>query len=335
MSEKLIRNTLIAEKEKALGEVRIRADQALRDSEQNLLECANRAKHQEKRMVHERDAIINKMNSIENELGNLRLEKQNLTNLVAIEKARADDAECNTMKLQDELKTCSEDVEKLTTRLHESRNEINRVQSSLTASYNKQLADLKNECSALKLELHAYHCKAKEYYLLRESRLAQERVQLEAEDAWSVACGIAEKKSMVEHNLEQARQAAVMNAKATATKASQDAKMFSDTLAKLETEHEAVLFQAHKAMSETEEKQQYMLVKEKQKYLAVSTELSEAQATITRLHKDTNGTLIAAGLKAYKLSRALKETSESLLTETEKTKELNGLLEAATASIDA
>ncbi len=341
-AEKHLQNTLVAETVKALAAERIRSDQVLRDSKQILLESVNQAEEEAERLASERDTIINKMYGMENEMVNLRREKQNSINLAATEKTRADAAEGRAMKLNDELTTRAKEVEELITRLNESRNEIKRVQLSLTASYNKTKVDFENEHSALKLELHACRCKAKEEEsnLLMESRLVQERVEMEAEDVRSVAQKISERNFVIEGNLNQVlktlhktRTAAEEDAKLTTIKALQDEKTFTNTIAKLETERDKALFNASKAVSEMEEKQQFMLLKEQQKRFSISSELNEAQTTVTFLQKDRNRALIVAGLKAYTLCKAHKETSDSLLKEAEKTKELNGLLEAANVSI--
>ncbi len=342
LAEKHLQNTLIAETEKALAAERIRSDQVLRDSKQILLESVNQAEEEAKRLASERDTIVNKMHDMENEMVNLRREKQNSTHLTAAEKTRADAAEGRSMKLNDELTTRAKEVGELTTRLNESRNEIKRVHLSLTASYNNRKVDFENKHSALKLELHVCHCKAKkkESNLLMKSRLEQERVEMGAEDVRSVAQKISEKNFVIEGNLSQVlktlhktRTAAEEDTKLTATKALQDEKMFTNTIAKLETERAKTLLNAHKAVSEMEEKQQFTLIKEQQKYLSISSELNEAQKTVTFLHKERNRALIVAGLKVYTLCKAHKEICYSLLKEAEKTKELNGLLETANVRI--
>ncbi len=311
LSEEHLKNTLIAEKEKALAAERIRADQALHDSEQ---------------MGRERDTVVNKMYGLENALVDLRHEKQNLNNLVAIEKTRANAAESDVEKLQGKRTTYVKQVEELTTHLHESRNEIDRVKSSVTASHNKKEAEFNRELFALKLELHKNQCKAEEIEcdLLRESRLAQERVQMEAEDAWGavrVTAGIARRQ--VEEICKTLHE--------TRVAAEEDTKTFSATLTKLETERDAALFNGHKMLSEMEEKQQHMFKEEERKRLAIRSELIKAQNTVIHLRKETNGALIAAGLNVFKVSKVHEETRDSLLIEAEKMK---GLLEATTASIE-
>ncbi len=332
LAEKRLQNTLVAETEKALGAERIRLDQVLRDSKHALLESLNQAKEEAKQLASEKDAIINKMRGIENEM----------VNLAAIGKTRVDAAEGHAMKLNAELMARAIEVEELATRLKESRNEIERLQLTLTADKTRMKADFEKEHSALKLELTACRSKAKnkESNLLMESKLTQDRVDMMAEDSRSVARSISEKKIVIEGNLNQilesfdkARTAAKEDAKRTAAKTAQNVKKITDTVKKLEAERYEALRNANKTVREMEEKHQFMLITEQQKYLSIHSELTEAQKTVSFLEKEKNRALIVAGLKAYAICKAHKETRCSLLKEAEKTKELNGLLEVANARV--